>query len=106
MICYLINDISFSCIHQSLTDMKLKDFVCIQCGECCKHIDKVDGLKHLQENGICRYLKNNKCSIYDIRPQLCRKDCVFEMCKNIVSETEFTQLAINICDKLQREKNQ
>lgn len=103
-ICDLNLESSFADTTQGLTDMKLKDFICIQCGECCKHIDKVEGLKHLQENGICRYLKNNRCSIYAIRPQLCRKYSVYEMCKNILSETEFTQLAIDICEKLQREK--
>ena len=44
--------------------MKLNDFVCDMCGECCRHVDIITELAHEQTNGICNYLDGNKCSIY------------------------------------------
>ena len=41
-------------------------FECNQCGLCCRNIDKIPQLKDFHNgNGICKYLHDNKCSIYD-----------------------------------------
>jgi len=73
-----------------------KTFKCKQCGECCKIVVKVSnneinrikqqGHKDFLEkdpikgkgyalkriNGNCVFLKDNKCEIYEIRPEICR----------------------------------
>ena len=55
-------------IDDFLEDGKWK---CIQCGACCKMIDRV--LPELDRgDGACIYLKDNMCSIYEMRPMLCR----------------------------------
>ena len=86
--------------------MLLKDFVCNKCGECCRHIDKVPQLAHLQVDGVCKYLKDNMCMIYDHRPDLCRREAVFDMCRAHVSEEAFVEYLIELCSFYQNLKNQ
>ena len=78
--------------------MKLNDFICVRCGECCRHIDQVEELKHLQINGVCKYLVGDLCSIYDSRPDLCRRDKVYEMFRDTMSEDDFMELFVKYCD--------
>ena len=49
-------------IKTMLSDEK-RQFHCVSCGECCRHIHLIEGLKHLQTNGICKFLVDNKCAI-------------------------------------------
>lgn len=52
-------------------------FLCSQCGACCKLAGKMGGKKYnlpINEDGSCGHLKNNVCSIYDNRPDICRVD--------------------------------
>lgn len=50
-------------------------FECDKCGLCCSHIGGVDLYKDLDRgDGVCMYLKENLCSIYESRPLLCRVD--------------------------------
>lgn len=86
--------------------MRLDDFCCTKCGECCRHIDAVEGLRHLQKDGVCKYLVGNICSIYDNRPDLCRRDKVFQMFKDEFSEEEFTRIIVAICNELRRLVNE
>lgn len=64
--------------------------LCKQCGWCCKHVDYIlltgediqrigstDNIevyddKYMQMKTPCIYLKDNKCTIYDKRPNSCR----------------------------------
>lgn len=83
---------------------QLKPFPCDACGECCRQIDKVEGLKHLQTDGVCKYLVNNKCSIYNSRPDLCRYEKVYELFKYKYSTDEFYELSVHYCEELKKEK--
>ena len=48
-------------------------FSCDKCGLCCRNIDKIPELKAFHNgDGICKFLINNKCSIYSLRPKICR----------------------------------
>lgn len=61
-------------------------YPCTGCGCCCRIIDQilVNAHKVLPEvaiafpykndNGVCEMLIDNKCSVYDNRPLLCRVD--------------------------------
>ena len=79
---------------------------CVEgCGECCRHIHLVKGLKHLQNgDGICKYLVNNKCSIYNERPELCRYDKVYELVKNTLTIDEYEKISVQYCEDLQKFK--
>ncbi|KMV31450.1 hypothetical protein AB733_04815 [Photobacterium swingsii] len=82
----------------------LKPFDCEACGECCRHIHLVEGLKHLQTNGVCDYLEGNKCRIYSRRPELCQYEKVFELYKNQYTAKEFYDLTVKFCNELKEIK--
>lgn len=77
-------------------------FPCNQCGECCRHIDQIPQLATFDlGNGICRYLQGNLCSIYEIRPEICRVDIMYERYfKMLYTREEFYQMNIRGCQKL------
>ena len=57
-------------------------FPCTNCGLCCQNISSVYELKEFDlGNGICKYFDNmsNNCSIYDIRPNICRIDKMYDI---------------------------
>lgn len=66
--------------------MQHKTYPCTGCGCCCKVIDQILANAHQllpevamafpykHNNGVCEMLVDNKCSVYDNRPLLCRVD--------------------------------
>ena len=79
----------------------LMQFNCVSCGECCRHIHLVEGLKHLQTNGVCKHLVNDLCVIYNNRPDLCRYDALYDMLKEQFSITAYNDLSAQYCLQLQ-----
>ena len=67
-------------IKNSLADMAINEFLdekgkwkCIKCAACCKLVkDQLPDFA--KEDGSCKYLVDNQCSIYDSRPDICRVD--------------------------------
>ncbi len=50
-------------------------FDCDKCGCCCKNLKKSNLYLELDRgDGVCKYLSNNLCLIYEDRPLLCRID--------------------------------
>lgn len=45
---------------------------CIQCSACCRFM-QFSIPEFATEDGSCKYLIENKCSIYDSRPELCKQ---------------------------------
>lgn len=78
-------------------------FVCDQCGECCKNLDKSELYDDLDRgDGVCVFLENNRCSIYQNRPLLCRIDeCYEKYFMTQYSLEEYYRLNYEICRKLQ-----
>ncbi|MDD6925077.1 MAG: YkgJ family cysteine cluster protein [Campylobacter sp.] len=78
-------------------------FFCSQCGECCKNIRHIPELAgYSDENGCCKYLKNNRCSVYENRPEVCRVDLMYEKYySNKYTLQEFYTLNESICEILQ-----
>ena len=76
----------------------LDDFICKQCGECCRHIDQVEELKHLQVNGVCKYLKDNLCTIYENRPDACNRYKLYKRFQSCMTEETFVNIAQKYCD--------
>jgi uncharacterized protein len=81
----------------------MSNFPCTSCGLCCRHIS---GLKELQAfdrgDGVCQFLKDNQCSIYETRPLICRIDEMYELDYKHLEKNEFYQLNIKACLHLQK----
>lgn len=79
-------------------------FFCDKCGLCCRHIDKVPQLACFDlGNGVCKYLRNNLCSIYDNRPEICRVDDMYEkFFKNYMTLENFYKLNEQGCEELKK----
>ena len=77
-------------------------FPCTQCGACCKSIEGIDFLANYNENGRCNKLVDNRCSIYDDRPLLCRIDEAYEQIFSpyITKQAFYEQNAL-ACNQLQ-----
>lgn len=79
-------------------------FFCDKCGLCCRHIDKVPQLARFDlGNGVCKYLSNNLCSIYEDRPEICRVDYMYEkFFKNYMTLEDFYKLNEQGCEELKK----
>ena len=80
-------------------------FPCTGCGLCCQNISHVEELVLFDTgNGVCKFfdasLKN--CKIYDLRPDICRVDKMFEIkyFKHF-SKSDFYAINAGICNQLQ-----
>lgn len=80
-------------------------FFCEKCGECCKHLDRSDLYKDLDRgDGVCKYLKQNICSIYNKRPIICRVDeSYYSFFKGQISLEDYYKLNYDACNKLKKE---
>ena len=79
-------------------------FYCSQCGECCRHIDRVPQLADFDlGNGTCRYLNGNLCSIYETRPDVCRVDAMYEkVFHSMYTRENYDAMNLSACRELQR----
>lgn len=81
-------------------------FKCDKCGLCCKSLAGNPIYKDLDRgDGICKYLVDNLCSIYDNRPLLCRVDDAYnEYFKNCMTLGEYYEENYKICNILKLKK--
>jgi len=81
-------------------------FNCSKCGECCKHLDMSELYKELDRgDGVCKYLEENICSIYNERPLLCRVDESYNaFFKNQYSKEEYYKKNYEMCNLLRNKK--
>lgn len=77
-------------------------FPCTECGACCRATFAltVFGLP-VDQNGHCSYLKDDLCSIYEVRPEPCRIE--FWKRRSYSPET-FNRRTANACNELQRQQ--
>lgn len=85
----------------------MDQFPCNQCGLCCKLVGLV--IDQLKENGFpynqnkkgeCEKLVDDKCSVYETRPSVCRID---EMqLSSGKSKSEYYKDSINVCNQLKK----
>lgn len=77
-------------------------FKCEKCGQCCKKLNKSLLYEELHNgDGICIYLQNNLCSIYQNRPLLCRIDESYEILfKDKINKSEYYKLNYKACNEL------
>lgn len=80
-------------------------FPCNQCGLCCRNLQGIEALQEYDlGNGTCKYLIDNKCSIYEDRPEICQVDTMFE--KYFYKHMNWDQYVlenIKVCQQLQKD---
>lgn len=62
--------------------MTRSTFPCTQCGLCCRNVHLAEQTRSLDRgDGVCRHYgeADRRCSIYDIRPEICRVDGQYEL---------------------------
>ena len=69
---------SLPVIQQNSMPEKTKKFQCSKCGACCRRAGK-SGFMPDRGDGACIHLtKDNLCSIYETRPELCNMELMWE----------------------------
>lgn len=78
-----------------------KVFKCDQCAECCKHINRIPEMAEYDTgNGTCKYLSNNKCSIYNERPNICRGEYLYHLCYEGMDVDTYYDMLHKYCELL------
>ena len=77
-------------------------FECDCCGCCCRNLNKSELYTELDRgDGVCKYLLEDLCSIYENRPLLCKVDECYELYfYNIMKRDEYYRLNKVECKKL------
>jgi len=74
-------------------------FECNGCGACCKLLVTEFAPEMDRGDGICINLKDNKCSIYENRPDKCRHGYSYR--ESDMSREEYDKLSTEICVQLE-----
>lgn len=83
----------------------MKEFVCIQCGACCRSLENNNLYNDLNRgDGICKYFNEitKLCNIYEIRPDKCNVEKGYQYFKETMSFEEYLQYNVKACGELQR----
>ncbi len=84
----------------------MKSFPCNKCGACCKSVSLSQETQFLDRgDGMCRHLNmlNNKCSIYEDRPDICRVDVQYHKhYKEHYGWEDFVHLNLTSCQILMK----
>lgn len=77
-------------------------FDCSKCGQCCQNLKGVELYSDLDRgDGICKFLKENLCSIYENRPIICRIDESYDLYfKDSYTKEEYYELNHRACEAL------
>ncbi len=78
-------------------------FNCKRCGLCCQHVNLSPLYEALDRgDGVCRYLVDSLCSIYEARPLLCRIDESYDVFfKGFISKEDYYRLNYEACNKME-----
>ena len=81
-------------------------YKCEKCGACCRNISKSNLYQKLDRgDGVCKYLRDNLCEIYNNRPVLCRIDECFELYfSKRMSQEQYYKLNRIMCKNLQNKE--
>lgn len=79
-------------------------FKCECCGCCCRNLDKNKIYSALDRgDGVCIYLRENLCSIYENRPLLCRVDESYDLLfSGLITREEYYFKNKQICKVLKK----
>ena len=85
-------------------------FKCNCCGVCCKMLNTAyPGVEELvsDDGHTCKYLVDNKCSIYAHRPDFCNTEIMFEkIYSRIMSREEYDAMNEESCKILFKDFSQ
>ena len=74
------------------------DFQCDKCGICCKMLTGIPQLAAFDRgDGVCIHLKDNLCSIYESRPDICNVKKMYTLFKELMSEEEYCKMMHDSC---------
>lgn len=80
-----------------------KVFECNQCGACCRCLNFIPEMREYDiGNGVCRYLDNNKCSIYNQRPDICRGEYLYHKFYDGMDVDEYYHMLNKYCDLIRK----
>lgn len=81
-------------------------FECDMCGKCCKNLNLSEVYSDLDRgDGVCKYLKDNLCSIYDKRPLKCRVDeCYNLYFSELMTLEEYYKENKKVCNELNKKE--
>ena len=73
-------------------------FNCDRCSKCCENV----GWNRLlpSTNGICDYLIDGLCSIYETRPEYCRVDDSYHNWEHLMTIEQYYKANEEVCNKL------
>lgn len=78
-------------------------FECDKCGICCKLLKGIPQLAAFDRGyGVCIHLKDNLCSIYESRPDICNVKKMYAFFKDQMTEDEYLSLMIKSCQALKK----
>jgi len=82
-----------------------EEFPCTSCGLCCQQIGHIEQLASFDRgDGICIHLKDDRCAIYENRPDICRVDVMYhKVYHQYFSKEEFYLENSRVCKELQRQ---
>lgn len=89
-----------------MINIQNEKYLCNCCGSCCKMMNDVKLPDSLQDklnrgDGVCKYLlSNNKCSIYNNRPDFCNSDKVYMKYFSHMNKKEFNDFMYEQCKKI------
>ena len=74
------------------------NFQCDKCGICCKLLKGIPQLAAFDRgDGVCIHLKDNLCSIYESRPDICNVEKMYPFFKDQMSKKEYLKLMTDSC---------
>lgn len=81
-------------------------FQCDRCGKCCRNLKLSALYSDLDRgDGVCKYLVDNLCSIYETRPLKCRIDESYQMFfSEQITKEEYYRLNYESCSILKQKK--
>tara|TARA_R100000278_G_scaffold122065_1_gene107364 strand:- start:834 stop:1121 length:288 start_codon:yes stop_codon:yes gene_type:complete len=78
----------------------MTEFLCSECGACCMIAGKTGYLPN-RGDGACLYLdENNKCSIYEDRPDICRVKVMHKVNNPEMSKKEYYIKTTKACHQI------
>lgn len=79
-------------------------FFCDKCGECCRHISNIVQLASFDRgDGVCIHLKGCECEIYELRPDICNVEKMYEkVFSQAYTREAFYNLNKKACESLMK----
>jgi Fe-S-cluster containining protein len=78
-------------------------FHCDRCGLCCRLLTGIPQLAAFDRgDGVCRYLVDNLCSIYENRPDICNVDKMYIYFSSGMTHKQYDKLMEDSCKLIKK----